>query len=299
MQDNLQCFRELQCPQTKRRIFKAQPPALFQQQSLAMEGPAPSLSDVTFFVNFKSGATICHGVPHKPSQFVNSQASLSVCLVQLLPRTTPFLVMRKTAPVRSWWPTKIPWVMRLAKELTLSPPLLRNQTFSPNCSIGFLHLPPVLLISLVFPSLPILISFMTCAAKRGSQLSNGLSSDTHTCVMFSGNSESSALSFHFSHSHFNTTIGHVITLKWSLRNHFHSHTCVNHQRLWSAFVLGSLSHFKMILRKPRSLMKPTRNEMEHAVGPFRSQNVAPVWPYLLSRQIRIGNVSAFSCVKKP
>ena len=35
---------------------------------------------------------MCHGVPHKPSQFVDSQASLSVCLVQLLPRTTPFLV---------------------------------------------------------------------------------------------------------------------------------------------------------------------------------------------------------------
>ena len=34
--------------------------------------------------------------------FVDSQASLSVCLVQLLPRTTPpFLVMHKTAPVRS------------------------------------------------------------------------------------------------------------------------------------------------------------------------------------------------------
>ena len=46
--------------------------------------------------------------------------------------------------------------------------------------------------------------------------------------MLSGNSESSALSFHFSHRHFNTTVGHVITLKWSLRNHFHSHTCVNH-----------------------------------------------------------------------
>ena len=33
-------------------------------------GPAPSLSAVTFFVSFNSGATICHGVPHRPSQFV-------------------------------------------------------------------------------------------------------------------------------------------------------------------------------------------------------------------------------------
>ena len=63
--------------------------------------PAPSLSAVTLFVNVNSGATICHGVPHKPSKFVDSQAPLSVCLVQLLPRTTPFLVMHKTAPVRS------------------------------------------------------------------------------------------------------------------------------------------------------------------------------------------------------
>ena len=44
--------------------------------------------------------TICHGVPHT-SQFVDSQASLSACLVQLLPYTTPFSVMKKTAPVRS------------------------------------------------------------------------------------------------------------------------------------------------------------------------------------------------------
>ena len=70
-------------------------------QILGNGGPAPSLSAVTFFVNYNSGATICHGVPHKPSQFVDSQASLNVCLVQLLPRTTPCLVMHKTAPVRS------------------------------------------------------------------------------------------------------------------------------------------------------------------------------------------------------
>ena len=53
---------------------------------------------------------------------------------------------------------------------------------------------------------------MTCAAKRGSQLSNGLSSAIRTLVLFSGNSESSTLSFHFSHSDFHTTIGHVINI---------------------------------------------------------------------------------------
>ena len=49
--------------------------------------------------------------------------------------------------------------------------------------------------------------------------------------MFNGNSENSALSLHVSHRHFNTTVGHVITLGWSLRNHFHSHTCVDHRVL--------------------------------------------------------------------
>ena len=53
----------------------------------------------------------------------------------------------------------------------------------------------------------------------------------------------------------------MITLRWSLWNHFHSYTCIL-TASWSAFVLDSLPHFKMILRKPRSLMQPTKNEME-------------------------------------
>ena len=97
---------------------------------------------------------------------------------------------------------------------------LTKPNFSPNCATGFLHLRPFLLSSLVFPSLPILILFMTCAAKRGCQLNNGLSCEIRTLVLFSGNSKSSTLSFHFSHSHFNTTVGHVITLRWSLWDHF-------------------------------------------------------------------------------
>ena len=52
-------------------------------------------------------------------------------------------------------------------------PIYGNK-FSPNWNFGFLHLRTVLLISLVSPSLPLLILFMTCAAKRRSQLSNGL-----------------------------------------------------------------------------------------------------------------------------
>ena len=86
--------RELQCP-------LGSTSGALSTTILGNGGPASSLSAVTFFVNFNSGATICHGVPHKPSQFVDSQASLSVCPVQLLHRTTPFLEIHKTAPVRS------------------------------------------------------------------------------------------------------------------------------------------------------------------------------------------------------
>ena len=55
------------------------------------------LSAVTFFVNFNSRASICHGVPHKPSNFVASHAMLCVCLV-------PFFCL---AQPRSWWCTKL------------------------------------------------------------------------------------------------------------------------------------------------------------------------------------------------
>ena len=80
--------------------------------------------------------------------------------------------------------------------------------------IGFLHLRPILLISLVFPSLPILILFMTCAAKRGSQLRNGLSSARRTLVFCSAEIRRvPTLSFHFSHSHFHTTVVHVNLLQ--------------------------------------------------------------------------------------
>ena len=74
--DNLQRDREAPCQQTTRKIFLAQPLNILSTTLLGKGGPAPSLSDVTFFVNFNSG-TICLGVPHKPLQFVGSQASLS------------------------------------------------------------------------------------------------------------------------------------------------------------------------------------------------------------------------------
>ena len=118
--------------------------------------------------------------------------------------------------------------MRLAKELTPSSSILRNQTSSPNCAIGFLHLRLVLLISLVFPSLPILILFMTCAAKTRKPTEQWtVICDTYTCVLFSGNWKTSTLSFSlisqpFPHDRW--------PCRWSLQNHSHS-TCVNHRIL--------------------------------------------------------------------
>ena len=73
----------------------------FPATILGNGGPAPSSSVVTFFVSFKSGA---HHLPRRATQavqFVAFHASLSVYRVQLLPRTTPFLVIHRTALVRS------------------------------------------------------------------------------------------------------------------------------------------------------------------------------------------------------
>ena len=94
---NLQCVRELRWPQTRneefsklnlRRSFNHNP-WLWWSRSFFVS--------CDFLVNFNPVATICHGMPHRPSQFVDSHASLSVRLLKLLPRTTPFLVMLKTA----------------------------------------------------------------------------------------------------------------------------------------------------------------------------------------------------------
>ena len=81
---SLRCVRELECPQTRRRIFWVQPLALFHHNSWQW-GPAPSLSAVTFFVNCNSGAIIYHGVPNRPSQYHSTSVLSIVCLAQLIP----------------------------------------------------------------------------------------------------------------------------------------------------------------------------------------------------------------------
>ena len=97
--DNLQCDRDRRCLQTTRKNLLGSASGILSATIHGNGVPAPSSSNVTFFVNLNSGATISHGVPHKPSQFVASHASFTGCPIHLLPRTTPFLVTLKTAPV--------------------------------------------------------------------------------------------------------------------------------------------------------------------------------------------------------
>ena len=58
----------------------------------------------------------------------------------------------------------------------------QNQTLSPNCAVSFLGLRPVRLSSLDYHVHQVSFLFMTCAAKRQSQLSSGLSSAMRTVV---------------------------------------------------------------------------------------------------------------------
>ena len=265
---SLPCVRELQCPQTKRRTFWVQLSGALSITSLGNGGPAPSLSAVAFFVNFNSGATICHGVQHKPSQFVDSQASLNVCLVQLLPRTKPFLASHKNAPVSIMMTNEDSLSHAACKRAdTIFSNFTKPNFLSKSRPLGFLHLRPVLIISLVLPSLPILILFMTCAANQEANWGNGLSSAIRTLVFCSVVSSLTAISTRpLPCDHPQVVPAESLPLLHMRRS----------THLGVVFVLGSLSHSKMILRKPRSVMKPTRNGMDCPVGPFRSQHVAPV-----------------------
>ena len=111
--------------------------------------------------------------------------------------------------------------MRRASEPTPSSPILRNQTFSPSSTSS----PHFTRLSIFANSH--LVHDLRCKTKKPTAYRTVIF-NTCTCVLLSGYSKSSTLSFHFSHSHFHTTVGHVITLTCSLRNHFHSCACVNH-----------------------------------------------------------------------
>ena len=75
--DNLQFDREPRSQQTTRRIFLAQASGILSTAILVNGIPAPSLSAVTFFVNFNSRATICHHVPHKPLRPMQSRPTFA------------------------------------------------------------------------------------------------------------------------------------------------------------------------------------------------------------------------------
>ena len=213
---SLQCVRELQCLQTRRRIIWVQLLALFQPQFLAMGGSSPSLSTVTFFVNFNSGATICHGVPHRRSQFVGSP-SITQCL-SCAPFASQDSILGNAQNCSSS-------SMMTNEDSLIHAACKRTDTiFSNFTEPNFLSK----LRHWLSPSSTSSPHFTRLSVVANSHVVHG---NTHTGVLFFENSESSALSFHFSHNHLNTTVGHVITLRWSLRNHFHSNTCVNHRIL--------------------------------------------------------------------
>ena len=133
---------------------------------------------------------------------------LSVCLVKTFPSHNPMLDDARNCSCSIMMTNEDSLSHAACKRTDTVFSNLRNETFSPNCVIGFLHLRPILLISHVFPSLPILILFMTCAAKRGTNwVMDCHLRYVHLCL-FSGNSKCSTLSFHFSHSHVHTTVGH-------------------------------------------------------------------------------------------
>ena len=104
--------------------------------------------------------------------------------------------------------------------------------------------------------------------------------DAYTCLLLSWNPECYALSFHFSHNHVHTTVGHVITLKWALRNLFHSRLGSPYHKVISCSVQCRNSTWCGENQDPwwyRQEMKWNTPFLR-----FRSQHVATVWPYLPS-----------------
>ena len=121
--------------------------------------------------------------------------------------------------------------MRLAKTLTPSSPILWNQAFAPKlCHWLF----PSSSSSSHFDRFPIFPKSHNvhdlCCETRGRQLSNGPSSAMCTSVFCSAEIRRvlpCLLTFHKA-IYFHTTGGHVITLLWSLWNHFNSRTRLNY-----------------------------------------------------------------------
>ena len=175
---SLQCVREFQRPQTRRRIFLGSTSGALSTTILGIGGPAPSLSTVTFFVNcdlLRQLQFWSHHLPRSATQAVPVRRfpSITKCL------SCPTFALHNS--VLSWMTNK--------DSLSHAPCKLTDTVFSnftePNFLSKLRHwLSPPSTRSPHFTRL-ILILIMTCAAKRRSQLSHGLSSAMRTLVFCS------------------------------------------------------------------------------------------------------------------
>ena len=284
--DNLQCGREPRCQQSNTKKILGSTSGIISSAFLGNGGPALSVSDAAFFVSFSFNS---HHLPQSATQAISSSKHPMHHSVadssDVVPRARPLWVKHKTAyfdhddkkkTFREFCGLQINChhLLKFTEPNFLSK-LCHGIRRSSSCSSQFARL----------PRSPSLILFMTCAAKRQSQLSSGLSSAMRTVVCCS-HEDQGVLRCRFTSR---TAI--------ALRNQCNSSTSLNYTS-WSDFMLGPLSHFKMILQYPRSLMKGTRNEMEYAVR-FFVRNMSLQSDTYCSRQITSGNVSAVSCVMKP
>ena len=123
---------------------------------LGNEGPAPSTSDVTLFCQFQLKG--CH-LPRRATQAI---------------------------PVRSI-PYIVQWLSRptFASHNPILAPILRNQPYSPMCAVGFLHLRPDLLISLVFIFTDShFVDDLSCKTEKPAEQWAAIC-DANACVLFS------------------------------------------------------------------------------------------------------------------
>ena len=148
---------------------------------------------MTFFNNFSSGATTCHGVPRKLFQ-----VRYIPCITQCLSRPTFALHTS---------------VLGNTQHCSCSITTANKDSLSHTTRKG------TGAISSNFPEPDFFLS------KLCHWVSPSSSSSPHFARP---SSESSTMSFHFFHRHFHTTVGRVISLWWSLRNHCNTHTRLNY-----------------------------------------------------------------------
>ena len=138
---SLQCVRELQCPPTKRRIsgfnfgrsFNHNP---WQWRSRSFFVSCDFLRQLHFW---------SHHLPRSATQTfpVRRFPSVTQCLSRPTFASHHSIIGNAQNCSSSIMMTNKDSLSRAACKRTS--PFLRNQTFSPNCVIGFLHLRPVLL----------------------------------------------------------------------------------------------------------------------------------------------------------